>query len=149
MSDILYAKAVKTMKNEDYNRTLLYLDEALTFTPNDTDNRYKIWIKQSDCLLCMKQYENALHYAQKCVHIEPLCIKPYLNGGNALMELKRFDEAKEMFDKAYSLAQSNPNANQLLQKEVAISQIMMQPKKNVDQAVDAVDYTRMNTKDIL
>ncbi len=75
------------------------------------DDLYKIFINKCDCYLLLKQYENAINFAQKCINIQPQSIKAHIILGNSYMELQQFTEAKEEFDKAYVLAQNNNNIN--------------------------------------
>ena len=46
----------------------------------------------------LHKYDKALEDAKKCLEINPDFVKGYLRLGNALVELKDFEEAMEQFD---------------------------------------------------
>lgn len=138
--NILYNKSTKASMNKDYDKAQLYLDQALTFAGDqkqdneEDDISYKIFLKKSDCYLLDKQYQNALNFAQKCIELNSLSIKAHVNCGNALMEMKRFETAKEMFEKAKILAENNPNSAEnikLLQAEMPVTELMSPPRTNI------------------
>ena len=97
----------------------------------NASDSYKIMIRKSDCYILMKEYELAFNIATKCIDIQPLSIKAYLNGGNAAMELQKYSSAQQMFEKAKQLAQHNPNSAEnikLLQTEMPITELISPPR---------------------
>ena len=126
MLELLYAKANKALDNKQPERALQFLDQYDSLSVSQGEV-YKIWIKKSDCYLEMKDHKNALHFARECINVQPLSIKAYVNGGNALMGLSQFENSQEMFERATALAQNNPDAAhhiKRLQTEMSVSQLL-------------------------
>ena len=126
MLELLYAKANKALDSKQPERALQFLDQYDSLSVSQGEV-YKIWIKKSDCYLEMKDYKNALHFARECINVQPLSIKAYVNGGNALMGLSQFENSQEMFERATALAQNNPDAAhhiKRLQTEMSVSQLL-------------------------
>ena len=63
----------------------------------------------------MKKYHEAISDCDSALLIDPKCKKSITQKGNALLGLKRFDEAKECYESLRSLGE-NESADNLLKK---------------------------------
>ena len=63
----------------------------------------------------MKKYHEAISDCDSALLIDPKCTKSITQKGNALLGLKRYDEAKECYESLKSLGE-NATAENLLKK---------------------------------
>ena len=73
------------------------------------------WTNRAKCRNVMKKYENAISDCDSALSIDSKCTKSIAEKGNALLELKRFDEAKECYESLRPLGEDE-SAEKLLKK---------------------------------
>jgi len=102
------AAAAKTKGNaafskNDYDTAIKEFTEAIKHDPND----HVFYSNRSACYANKQMYNEALVDADKCVSIKGDWAKGYSRRGVALYGLKRFQEAKSVYEKGLSLEPSN------------------------------------------
>ena len=65
-----------------------------------------LWTNRAACRNTMKKYEEALSDCETALFIDPKCSRTIAQKGNALLNLGRFEEAKESFESLNSLGAS-------------------------------------------
>ena len=73
------------------------------------------WTNRASCRNVMKKYQEAISDCNSALSIDPKCIKSITQKGNALLGLKRYDEAKECYESLRPLGE-NTSAENLLKK---------------------------------
>ena len=73
------------------------------------------WTNRAKCRNVMKKYQEAISDCDSALSIDPKCTKSITEKGNALLGLKRFDEAKECYESLRPLGE-NESAEKLLKK---------------------------------
>lgn len=77
----------------------------------DEDN-HVLYSNASASLLSLKDYTQALEYAEQCIKKNPAFVKGYTRQGAALLGLERFDEAEAAYGKALELDAGNAAARE-------------------------------------
>ena len=62
-----------------------------------------LWTNRAACRNTMKKYDEAISDCNTALSIDPECSRTIAEKGNALLGLKRFDEAKEVYESLRSL----------------------------------------------
>ena len=73
------------------------------------------WTNRAKCRNVMKKYEDAISDCDSALSIDPKCTKSITEKGNALLGLKRFDEAIECYESLRLLGE-DASAEKLLKK---------------------------------
>ena len=73
------------------------------------------WTNRAKCRNVMKKYEDAIYDCDSALSIEPKCTKSITEKGNALLGLKRFDEAIECYESLRVLGE-DASAEKFLKK---------------------------------
>ena len=73
------------------------------------------WTNRAKCRNVMKKYEEAISDCDSALSIDPKCTKSITEKGNALLGLKRFDEAKECYESLRPLGE-DASAKKILKK---------------------------------
>ena len=76
----------------------------------------QFWINRAKCRNAMKKYQEAISDCDSALSIDPKCTKSITEKGNALLGLKRFDEAKECYESLRPLGE-DASVEKLLKKE--------------------------------
>ena len=74
------------------------------------------WTNRAKCRNVMKKYQEAISDCDSALSIDPKCTKSITEKGNALLGLKRFDEAKECYESLRPLGE-DASVEKLLKKE--------------------------------
>jgi len=100
-----------TQQNRD-DEALEYYKEALELDPNNT------YIHQAMASLYRKmgEYASSRNHLNKSLEIDSTNPITYYNYGNLLVDMKHFDEAKEMYEKAIKLNPDFEEAKEELEK---------------------------------
>ena len=66
-----------------------------------------LWTLRAACRNTMKKYEEAISDCDTALSIDTSCIRSITEKGNALLSLRRFDQAKEVYESLRSLGESS------------------------------------------
>ena len=111
-SQVTEKKAKSKDMNKMGNQSFLkkkYLDaekfysQAIELNPGSRP----IWTNRAECRISMKKYEEAISDCNSALSIDPKCTRSIIQKGNALLHLKRFDEAKECYELLSSLGKDS------------------------------------------
>ena len=100
----LKAKQLKENGNASFQKKA-YLDAENFYSAAielDIESR-PLWTNRAACRNTMKNYDGAISDCNAALSIDPECSRSITEKGNALMGLRRFDEAKEVFESLRSL----------------------------------------------
>ena len=75
--------------------------EAIKLNPGSRP----LWTNRAACRNMMNKYEEAISDCQTALSIDPKCTRSIKQKGNALLDLGRFDEAKDCFESLRSLGE--------------------------------------------
>jgi len=111
------AAAAKTKGNaafskNDYDTALKEFSEAIKHDPTD----HVFYSNRSACYANKQMYTEALLDADKCVELKSDWAKGYSRRGVALYGLKRFQEAKTVYEKGLSLESGNQQMKEALEE---------------------------------
>jgi len=111
------AAAAKTKGNaafskNDYDTALKEFSEAIKHDPTD----HVFYSNRSACYANKQMYNEALLDADKCVELKSDWAKGYSRRGVALYGLKRFQEAKTVYEKGLSLESGNQQMKEALEE---------------------------------
>ena len=76
------------------------------------ENNHVLYSNASASLLSLKDYDQALEYAEQCIQKNPAFVKGYTRQGAALLGLERFDDAEAAYGKALELDAGNAAAQE-------------------------------------
>ena len=65
-----------------------------------------LWTNRAACRNIMEKFEQAISDCDTALSIDPRCTRTIIQKGNALLGLRRFDEAKEVYESLRSLGDS-------------------------------------------
>ena len=111
-SDVIAKKTKSKELNKMGNKSFLkkkYLDaenfysQAIELNPGSRPIR----TNRAECRIAMKKYEEAISDCNSALSIDPKCTRSIIQKGNALLHLKRFDEAKECYELLSSLGKDS------------------------------------------
>jgi len=111
------AAAAKTKGNaaftkNDYDAAIKEFTEAIQHDPTD----HVFYSNRSACYANKQMYNEALVDAEKCIEIKTDWAKGYSRRGVALYGLKRFQEAKTVYEKGLSLEPANQQMKDALEE---------------------------------
>ena len=92
-----YKEGMRYMKNEDCATAIQYFDEAIELEPKN----YIYYISKGQCLLIMRDYEEAKQVFVKAAQVNKNFVLGYFLAGKIAYEHGNNDEAIEYFNKAY------------------------------------------------
>jgi len=98
--------------NRDYDTAIKEFTEAIKHDPTD----HVFFSNRSACYANKLMYNEALLDADKCVEIKSDWAKGYSRRGVALYGLKRFQEAKTVYEKGLSLEPANQQFKEALEE---------------------------------
>ena len=110
------AKQLKEQGNKSFEKKK-YLDadrlysQAIELDPGSRP----LWTNRAACRNTMEKYEEAISDCDTALSIDPNCSRSITVKGNALLSLRRFDAAKEVYESLRSLGE-NSSPDLLLKK---------------------------------
>ena len=110
------SRQLKEMGNEAIQKRK-YLDaEKFYSAALDIDiGSRPLWTNRAACRNLMKKYEEAISDCNTALSIDSKCRRSITEKGNALLSLRRFDEAKEVYESLRSLGETS-STDSLLKK---------------------------------
>jgi len=102
----------KAFTNGDYGIAILRFTEALAITPEN----HLLYSNRAMTYIQIKDWENALHDANKCTELAPDFAKGHYRKGIVLTELKKKPEAIDALTKARDLDPKDVEIQQALDK---------------------------------
>ena len=101
----------KAFSKKNYEEAEKYYSEAIKLNMGSRP----LWTNRAICRNAMKKHEDAISDCDSALSINPKCTKTIYHKGNALLELGRFDEARECCQLLRSLNEKT-SADNLLKK---------------------------------
>ncbi|KAK9838651.1 hypothetical protein WJX74_000655 [Apatococcus lobatus] len=115
MADAAKAKGDAAFKTGDFDTAIEHYSEAIELNSSN----HVLFSNRSACHASLKQYEQALEDAQKCVDLKPDWPKGYSRLGGALFGKGSPEEAAKAYQKGLDLDPSNEGLKKALQEAEA------------------------------
>nr|XP_051229965.1 uncharacterized protein LOC127347858 [Lolium perenne] len=104
----------KAVKRKDYRAASMFYTEAIELDPNDAT----LYSNRSFCHMQMTEAHKALFDANTCIELHPGWLKGYYRKGVALMFLKEYKEACDVFMGGLKLDPGNADMEKALREAV-------------------------------
>ena len=104
-ANLAYKQFLFSMKSEEYENAIEYIDQYLEFNSND-----RVWTLRGLALVRLERFEQAIASYDKAIELEPDNERAWIELGFALVQLERLEEAIASYDKAIELKPDNYEA---------------------------------------
>jgi len=108
----------KAYTASEYNTAIHKFTEAITITPEN----HLLYSNRCMAYMQLKDWQNALHDANKCTDLAPDFAKGHFRKGVVLTEMKKKKEAVESLTKARDLDPKDIEIQQALQKATELTE---------------------------
>ena len=102
------AKQLKIMGNEAFQQRKYFEAEKLYSKAIELDvGSRPLWTNRAACRNTMKKYDGAISDCDQALSIDPKCTRSMIEKGNALLGLRRFDEANQVYESLRALGEDS------------------------------------------